>query len=498
MGQAAVHLRRVTFSFGAGERPLFRELSAVFPTGWTGIVGANGAGKTTLLKLACGTLVPQEGAVAAPGAALYLEQRTDEMPEDLAPLMASDEPEACRIRGLLGLLPEWPDRWETMSHGERKRCQIAVALWRSPPILAVDEPTNHIDADGRAFVLRSLRAFRGVGLLVSHDRELLDSLCRQTLFLGPSGADVIRAGYTQAREELDREEEAARRELDSARKASKKLRREFVARREEASRSHKLRSKKGIPVKDHDARFKKNIARMTNKDGSAGRSMRQIEGRLRQAADREASIRAMREARLGIWLPGSRSKRARLLDLPAGSVPLGSRRLVHPELTILPEDRIALVGPNGGGKSTLLGHLLPRLNVPSDNLTYLPQEISRVEAEEIMERLRTLSRKEMGHALSVVSRLGSRPERLLDTPEPSPGEIRKVSLALGISGRPHLIVMDEPTNHLDLPSIECLEQTLSGCPCALLLVSHDEPFLEKLTRRRWTVEPAEGGTVLRV
>jgi len=89
--------------------------------------------------------------------------------------------------------------------------------------------------------------------------------------------------------------------------------------------------------------------------------------------------------------------------------------------------------------------------------------------------------------MTVVSCLGSRPHRLLESVEPSPGEIRKILLATGIANVPHLIVMDEPTNHLDLPSIQCLEQALAGCPCGLLLVSHDRRFLNSLAHKRWHI-----------
>ena len=89
--------------------------------------------------------------------------------------------------------------------------------------------------------------------------------------------------------------------------------------------------------------------------------------------------------------------------------------------------------------------------------------------------------------MTIVSRLGSRPTRLLESKQPSPGEIRKLMLATGISNKPHLIIMDEPTNHLDLPSIECLESALLDCPCGLLLVSHDNRFLTRLTKINWHI-----------
>ncbi len=98
--------------------------------------------------------------------------------------------------------------------------------------------------------------------------------------------------------------------------------------------------------------------------------------------------------------------------------------------------------------------------------------------------------------MTAVSRLGSRPASLLGSDEPSPGELRKLLLGLGIARQPYLIIMDEPTNHLDLPSIECLEEALADCPCGLLLVSHDKQFLKRLTRIRWHITQTPTGASL--
>ena len=107
-------------------------------------------------------------------------------------------------------------------------------------------------------------------------------------------------------------------------------------------------------------------------------------------------------------------------------------------------------------------------------------------------QMRTLGNEQLGHLMTIVSRLGSRPQRLLETMDPSPGEVRKLLLALGITRAPHLIIMDEPTNHLDLPSIHCLETALQECPCALVLVSHDQYFLDRLATIRWHIAPQDG------
>lgn len=167
---------------------------------------------------------------------------------------------------------------------------------------------------------------------------------------------------------------------------------------------------------------------------------------------------------------------------------------------------LGVVGPNGGGKSTLLrllvGELAPSSGrvVGPRGLLYVPQELNRDDAETLLRRLDELPSAARGALLSHVSRLGSDPLRILQTTDPSPGELRKLAIAVGILAEPALIILDEPTNHLDLPSIECLERALSNCEAALLLVSHDERFLAALATQRWSIagDAAAAMAVLRV
>ncbi|MHC4563231.1 MAG: ATP-binding cassette domain-containing protein, partial [Planctomycetota bacterium] len=175
----------VTFFYPAAGEPIFDGLSVELPTGWTGVIGPNGSGKTTLLRLACGELAPTAGRISRPGGIVYCRQRTDDPPEELAEFIEAIDAPGCRLRGELGVQDDWLSRWPTLSHGERKRAQIAVALWRRPSLLAIDEPTNHVDLAASKLLAEALEKFAGVGLLVSHDRELMDRLCRQTLFVEP-------------------------------------------------------------------------------------------------------------------------------------------------------------------------------------------------------------------------------------------------------------------------------------------------------------------------
>jgi ATPase subunit of ABC transporter with duplicated ATPase domains len=242
-----------------------------------------------------------------------------------------------------------------------------------------------------------------------------------------------------------------------------------------------------IPAHDHDGRAQRNLAKMSGKDAYAGKMVAQMNQRAGKVATQRADIAVKKRYETGIWVDGaSFMPRDFLLRLPAGSLPLGGGRSLHfPELHIGGASRIALTGANGLGKSTLIQHLLARLQLPAEKLVSVPQEISADDSRALLESIKRLPNDELGRVMITISRLGSRPARLLESALPSPGEVRKLLLALGIVRGPHLIVMDEPTNHMDLPGILCLEQALADCPCAVLLVSHDESFLEKITATEW-------------
>ena len=492
MDNEYIRFRDVSFTYDTMTSPLIKGLSFDLARGWTGIIGANGAGKTTILRLATGDIPPQKGSITGSGNAVYCRQRTDEMPSLLNELVISTDSDACRIRGQLNLDIDWPDRWDTLSHGERKRAQIAVALWRRPGVLAIDEPTNHLDSYAGELLYDSLETYKGVGLLVSHDRDLLDNLCYQCLFVDPPQAILRSGNYTNGLQRAISDEEYVKNQYATKKQTFIKLKKETSKRRDIAGRSHRMRSKRGLAIKDHDARFKRNRARISGKDGTGGKLLNQMNGRLRQAQEELKRIEVKKKYEMGIWISGSKSKRDFLFRLPNGMIHLGgSRHLYFPELLMCPDDRIALTGQNGGGKSSLIRYILKILDIPWNRLTYVPQEIDQGSSKEIMSRALELSGERLGKMMAVVSRLGSRPHRLLESRQPSPGETRKLLLATGIASKPHLIIMDEPTNHMDLPSIECLEKALEGCPCGLLLVSHDRRFLEKLTDRHWHISPRE-------
>jgi ATPase subunit of ABC transporter with duplicated ATPase domains len=498
-----ISFHRVSFSYDSQAEPLLLDCTFAATEGWTGLVGPNGCGKTTILLLASGILQPSGGVVTIPGQALYCSQRTDDPPDGLEDFLGDRGPGASETRGRLEIQGDWAARWASLSHGERKRAQIGCALWREPEILAIDEPTNHVDAETRRFLLDGLRRYRGIGLLVSHDRALLDGLCRGCLMVDPLRAPaervtMRRGGYTDAAAAARAETDHLRAQMTDARAEARALGAEVRQRRAQAVAARARLSKRRIGRKDIDARRRADLARMTGRDRSSARLVREMEtrrGRAEQAAHR---VTLKKDYDVSLWFHSERTRRDTLFAVPASEIPLGGGRvLAVPDLIAEPRDRIALCGPNGSGKSTLVRFIVASLSLPADRLVIMPQELDTEASTRLARELSSLPHEQLGRALTVVNLLGSDPRRILESASLSPGEARKVLLAMGIARVPHLIVMDEPTNHLDVPSIECLGSALAECTCGLLLVSHDERFLGPLATRRWEITKGRERSILR-
>jgi len=295
-------------------------------------------------------------------------------------------------------------------------------------------------------------------------------------------------GYSQGARDSSQEAMAIRREQARAAREVARLRRERVNRREHEAKGERLRSKRGLARGDRDGRAKIDAARVA--DSGSGQRLRQLDGRLEQAEERASQLRVRRRFDLGISLPGERSRRRFLLRIPEGTLRLADGvDLWLPSLVIRSDDRIGIQGPNGSGKSTLVRRIVAELDRAGEQVAYIPQEIDARRSSDILRDFQSLPPDRLGRAMTLVRRLGSDPARLLQSREPSPGELRKLLLAASVEGLPQVAVLDEPTNHLDLPSIECLEAALGECASALIMVSHDRRFLAVLAPRMWRIVP---------
>ncbi|MCD4848048.1 MAG: ATP-binding cassette domain-containing protein [Candidatus Aegiribacteria sp.] len=477
----------VSYTYPGSTQQAVTAVSMNLDSGWTAFAGANGCGKTTVLKLATGLLTPDEGTVVSSGTAVYCPQRTDHPPPYLDEFLLDWSSESIRLRDINKIGDDWGDRWNTLSHGERKRLQITAAIWTRPAVLALDEPFNHLDTDGRSLLINSMREYRGCGLLVSHDRHAMDELCSSCALFFPDGIELYRTGYTSAviADRLKQNHLSKRRVEAKAKhhQLKRDARRKMIqARTVQAHLSGKRISFKDICKYNYDG-----PSQYTSRVQNAGQRSREATARAERAKEKVESITCRKIYGTGVEMSGEGSTRNCLLDLPGGNIQLGEAILSYPQIVIQSEDRIALTGGNGTGKTTLLNHLRSELNCPEEKIIWIPQEITADECSHCLTEAKELSRSELGHVMTIVRRLGSDPERLLSSAVPSPGESRKLLLALGLSKTPWLVIMDEPTNHMDLPSIECLEKALNDYVGALVLVSHDRVFLNSTTDIQWNI-----------
>lgn len=469
-------LRNLTFSYDSFQSPLLKGVDVSFPPGWTCVAGPNGCGKTTLLKLATGLLPPTLGSVSGSEGARYVEQTVDFPPEQ--------EPLG-RWGSILAVPRDWALRWKTLSPGERKRAQIASALAADPPALALDEPTNHVDQEARLLIATALEAYRGIGLLVTHDRELAARLCPRTFVLPRNR--VLDLPLEEALSVLSSEDEARRKARRDALSEARRLDRNAKDRITDAEAARK-NSKRGLAPKDSDGRARINLGRMTGRDAVAGRLRRAAESRAARAFEAASGLEAPGERKHGLTPRSGRSSRDFLARIGPWELPLGAeRRLQVPSLILAPADRIAIGGPNGSGKTTLLRSIARELGQRGIPFALLPQDLGVEEGRIMLTRIKALDDRPLGELLSALYRLGSEPDLLLQSESPSPGELRKLVLAQALAEGAEAILADEPTNHLDLEGALAFETALKDYRGALLLVSHDETLSERLCSTRWRV-----------
>ncbi|MBF5040980.1 ABC-F family ATP-binding cassette domain-containing protein [Aggregicoccus sp. 17bor-14] len=471
--------------------PLLTDVHFQLVPGWTGLVGANGAGKSTLLRLIAGELRPTEGSLALEPRAPLLRlcpQQVDALTPDVEAFAEAQDGLSRRLLGRLQLNPWELTRWPTLSPGERKRWQVGAALAAEPELLLLDEPTNHLDAEGRALLVGALERFRGVGLLVSHDRTLLDALTSHTLRVHGGSARLWSGGYSQARAEWEAEAQGVLQARAQAKEAHRRAEQQLAQARRDREAANRARSGRHLDKHDSDSRTLGAKTLVAWAEAGLGRRVGILRRQTERTAEALESVEVEKSLGRSIFVDYARAPKPTLFALDAPVLEAGGAPLLHDvHLSLGREDRVWLRGPNGAGKSTLLQALLADARVPRERVLYLPQDLSPEAAAEALARVRALPETERGRVLSLVAALGVDPQRLLASERPSPGEARKLLLALGLGEHAWALVLDEPTNHLDLPSIERLEEALQGFPGTLLLVTHDEAFARRCTTLTWTL-----------
>jgi ATPase subunit of ABC transporter with duplicated ATPase domains len=490
---SAIHLSHVSFSYSSAV-PVITDATFDLGPGWAGLVGANGAGKSTLLSFITGEHPPDSGTVSVEPVGfppVLCDQRVDELTIDIQDFGWDWDGDAVRMRARLDLDPGQLERWPTLSPGERKRWQIGAALTARPDVLLLDEPTNHLDAEVRGLVVSALEDFRGCGVLVSHDRDLLNSLTTKTVRVLPGRVETWNGSYdsaheawvTAAVEQADKYGKLKANQRNLARRLDQQHRK--TAHKDAA----RMRIRRSAPKKDHDARGA--VAKGTHNRGqkTGATEVATISNTLQSVAGKIEGIQLDQDLGGPIGFGFEPSNKEFLIRYD-GHVMAGQKHLFTVDVAIRRTDRIRIAGSNGAGKTLLLRELVDAASIPPDKILYLAQETTSSKARTWLNEVNSLPAVDRGRVMTLVARLGADPGTLLQSHQPSPGEARKIALAVGLGTPKWLLVLDEPTNHLDLPSIERLESALNAYEGAILLITHDDGLAGRTTQTTWTVTDA--------
>ncbi|WET81179.1 ABC-F family ATP-binding cassette domain-containing protein [Amycolatopsis sp. QT-25] len=516
---SSLTLSDVTFTWPDGV-PVFERLSLTIGAGRTGLVGTNGSGKSTLLRLLAGELRPASGSITTPGELGYLPQNlvldTVRRVDDLLGVTAIraairaveggsvaeehfttigdnwDVEERTRaILGRLGLdAVRWDQRVGELSGGELTLLGLAALLLRRPTALLLDEPTNNLDLRARELVHREVAGWGGILVVVSHDRELL-RLVDRIAEVRAGGVTLYGGDLAEYEHAVEVAQEAARRHVRAAESDVERQKRELV----EAGIKLARRARYGRQMWDRKREPKVRMRkRQEDAQIAAGKYRNLHTDRLEGAVEAlKAAERLVREdAEIRVELPETTVPRGtdvlRIDAVPRFGPPV--------DLHVMGPERIALVGPNGSGKTTLLRTITGELPPASGDVgllvpaRLLPQRIDVLdESLSIVDNVRpvapSLTDNEIRARLAPYLFRGKAADR--EVASLSGGERFRAALAtlLLTEPTPRLLLLDEPTNNLDLASVRRLTEALLAYRGALIVASHDRPFLADIGITRW-------------
>ena len=496
----------ITLRLG-GQLILDKASASLPPKAHVGLIGRNGAGKSTLLKLIAGVYEPDEGGVETPSGTRigYVAQeapggqatpyetvlaaaeeraellaeaehahdphRIGEIHERLNAIDAHGAPaRASRILAGLGFPEEAQHQpLDSFSGGWRMRVALAALLFSEPDLLLLDEPSNHLDLEAAVWLESFLKSYRGSLIVVSHERDLLNNVADYILHVERGGLTLYRGNY------------------DS-----------FTRQRSErAAQTEAMRSKQEAKAKKLQAyvdrwRYKAHTAR-------------QAQSRLKALAAMQPIAASVQDASVVFDFPSPKELKPPLVVLDGvavGYVP-GAPVLSRLNLRIDPDDRVALVGRNGNGKTTLArllaGQLGPEAGaiVASSKLRvgyFAQHQIEELVADEtpLQHMQSLLPDASPGEVRGQLGRFGFSGDKVnVAVRQLSGGERARLSLALITREAPHILILDEPTNHLDVEARDALVEALAEFGGAVVVVSHDRHLLGLIADRLLLVD---GGT----
>lgn len=463
----------ISLTFGGD--PVFDQLSLVVQPGdRVALVGRNGSGKSTLMKVMAGLVEADRGEIVVPpGISVgYMEQDPDMKGFATLGDFASaslDPGEMYKVeRAGEGLKFDPARAVETASGGERRRAALARLMAEAPELMLLDEPTNHLDIEAIAWLEAELKATRAGYVLISHDRAFLRALTRATLWIDRGMVRRQEKGFEDFeawRDKIWEEEDIQRHKMD-----------------------RKIKAEARWAVEGISARRKRN------------------QGRVRALKDLRAERAAMikRQGSAAMELSSAPKSGKKVIDAKGLSKGFGEKTIVSDfSLTVQRGDRVAFVGPNGVGKTTLIKMLMGEVEPDAGTVTLgtnlMPAVFDQARAK--LDPEMTLwdsltgdpEMRVSGKADQVMVRgnpkhvVGYLKEFLFDDRQArapvrslSGGEKARLLLAKLMAKESNLLVMDEPTNDLDVETLDLLQELLDDYDGTVLLVSHDRDFLDRV------------------
>ncbi|WP_069999016.1 ribosomal protection-like ABC-F family protein [Cellulosilyticum sp. I15G10I2] len=476
----AVILNDVSFHIALGDR--------------VGLVGINGAGKSTLANIIYGRLKPEGGSLLWDKKDIeigYLKQdgfysqrswSGEEVTiQDSGYLKSFLEISSYLGIGKIDLVEE--QRLASLSGGEKMKVALAHIWDHSPEFLILDEPTNHMDYQGMHWLIEALNKYKGTILVISHDRYFLDRVVNKIIEIHKGGADVYSGNYSFYKDEKRKRYESQLHQYDIVENNKAKIKEEISRLKSWSEKVHKDSAKK-----QREGLGKKEYFRM-----KAKKKDRQIKSKIKslEKMNVEGIKKPEEDKKIDFRFNETSLKKTRMIEAVDIEKRFDSRILFsESSFCIMRGERVAIFGPNGCGKTTLLKMLLGKENVDageifisqSINIGYLSQEALDLDtSKSVIDLFEFSSREEEGRIRTLLANMGFN-EKMIRQPLTtlSLGELTRVRMTKLIIKQEDLLVLDEPLNHLDIYSREKLEEALKAYKGTIVLVSHDRYMIENL------------------
>jgi macrolide transport system ATP-binding/permease protein len=454
---------------------LFKDINATIGRGEViGLIGRNGCGKSTLLQILLGNVTPTDGELEwgnrQTEVFLVEQEKQDYASQEITELEAS-------------LLSKWhvPDvPYEKLSGGEKLKIRLAKGFALAPALLLLDEPTNHLDIDSTNLLVNQIKKYKGTIIVVSHDRHFLDMVATKIWSIENTKLMEQVGNYSHYIKIREQRKLTQARDYERQQKKIELVENQINELSSWSQKAH-AQSTKQEGVKEF---YRVKAKRMDSQIKSKRKRLeKELEKTKAERVEDDHLVRFSLEANTKVG--------KRILEVKNLQKNFGGRLLFEQSnFTIQHGEKVALIGPNGCGKTTFLnivmGKELAEGEVwisPTANIGYLTQQVFDLPLNQTPEQLfRRDTFNERGKVQNLMKHLGfTASQWSVPIEQMSMGERVKCKLMLYILEERDVLILDEPTNHLDLPSREQLEKTLAEYTGTLIVVSHDQYFLSKTT-----------------